>query len=200
MLENIKSGLILKLIFRNINKKLQLKLIKFNRNLTYKLNIGINDYKIYQTLTEFNKKYSLKIEDNNIEKIDIIDISNNDIKEIINYMNKIEFKKLKQLSITAQYYCFNSHFSDITILKDVKLEKLEKLNLWNNIISNIDELENVNFNQLKELNLGNNKIYDISVIKNVSFKNLEILNLSDNFIVNIDILEYADFRNLKKKK
>ena len=46
MLE-IKSKIILKKIFKNIENKIWLKTIKYNKNLQNKLDISIEDYKKY---------------------------------------------------------------------------------------------------------------------------------------------------------
>jgi len=50
MLEDIKSEFILDTIFKNISNKLKLKIIKHNKNLFQKLNITIEDFKIYEAL------------------------------------------------------------------------------------------------------------------------------------------------------
>ena len=42
--ENIKSKYILKHIFGNLDKKIQLEIIRYNKNIRDKLNINLNDY------------------------------------------------------------------------------------------------------------------------------------------------------------
>ena len=54
----------------------------------------------------------------------------------------------------------------IPVLKKVKYEKLEKLNLENNYISIIN-LKKDNF---KELNVYNNEIHDINLLEKVEYK------------------------------
>jgi len=71
MLEDIKSEFILDTIFKNISNKLKLKIIKHNKNLLQKLNITIEDFKIYEALKQFNKDFNLDIKDIDIEELDL---------------------------------------------------------------------------------------------------------------------------------
>jgi len=48
MLQDIKSDFVLNIIFKNISNKLKLKIIKHNKNLFQRLNITIEDFKIYK--------------------------------------------------------------------------------------------------------------------------------------------------------
>ena len=62
----------------------------------------------------------------------------------------MNFKELKEL------YLSDNNISDIKVLKKVKFNKLEILNLEHNVISNnINILENINFKELKELYYNN---------------------------------------------
>ena len=45
--ENVKSKYILQKIFNNLEKKKFLKVVKYNKNIRYRLDININDYKEY---------------------------------------------------------------------------------------------------------------------------------------------------------
>ena len=98
--------------------------------------------------------------------------------ENLKFLENINLMELKEI------YLNNNKISDIEILKKVKFDKLEILNLGYNNISNISILEYVNFKELKELNLEYNKISDIEVLKKVKFDKLEILNLKNNNILN----------------
>jgi len=49
---NLKSDYFMQKLFDNIQKKILLKIIKYNINIQKRLNININDYK------DFSKKYS----------------------------------------------------------------------------------------------------------------------------------------------
>ena len=69
--------------------------------------------------------------------------------------------------------------SDISVLEEVKFEKLNSLVLSDSQISDNDLLEKVNFPKLLELSLSDNKISNIEVLEKVKF-NLFSLNLSGN--------------------
>ena len=147
MLEDIKSEFILDSIFNNISNKLKLKIIKHNKNLLQKLNITIEDFKIYETLKKFNEDFNLDIKDIDIEELDLShkrigkkesDLNNNKTKDI-QILERIKLKNLKILRI-----CWN-YISDIKVFENVNLNKLELLNLNYNYISDIKILENVNF-------------------------------------------------------
>jgi len=147
MLEDIKSKFILDTIFNNISNKLKLKIIKHNKNLLHKLNITIEDFKIYETLKKFNEDFNLDIKDIDIEELDLShkrigkkesDLNNNKTKDI-QILERIKLKNLKILRI-----CWN-YISDIKVFENVNLNKLELLNLNYNYISDIKILENVNF-------------------------------------------------------
>ena len=47
LIKNIRSNLILKLLFSYINEKTKLKSIKYNKNIQSKIGITLNNYKFY---------------------------------------------------------------------------------------------------------------------------------------------------------
>ena len=51
-LNNIKSSHILKIIFDNLNQKIALEIIQYNKKLQNRLNISINDYKKFYEIVE----------------------------------------------------------------------------------------------------------------------------------------------------
>ena len=105
----------------------------------------------------------------------------------------INCKNLKKL------YYINNRIEDLNMLKE-KCEKLETLDLSNNIISNIDISKYANSKELKVLNLSNNEISNLNFLQNVNFKELTELNLGNNNISDIDInaLKSIKFEKLKK--
>ena len=161
-----------------------------------------NEYiKLLDKLNKSNTKYlSIFYICNNNEIKYIKYIDNKKIKKFIlknnnnlHFLENVNFKELKELNLNSNYIL------DIEVLKKVRFEKLEILNLGhNNISNNINILENVNFKELKELNLNSNNISDIEVLKRVKFEKLEILNLEENKITNdVNILENVNFKELK---
>ena len=197
MLKKIRSNHILRQIFQNIKKKRVLNLLKFNKNFQNKFNFKKEDFKEYLTLREINEKFSLNIEDNDKEKLDLKDEYLN--KEILNYFDKIHFKELKELDLSYNKIDINTYILG-EIPNEIKFEKLIILNLNNNQISNINILQNFNCAELKELNLRYNNITDITPLEKVKFEKLEILNLDMNNIYDIKILEKVNFKELKGLK
>ena len=47
ILDNLKSDYLLKILYDNIPKKLKFEIIKYNKKLQNKLNLSIQDYKVY---------------------------------------------------------------------------------------------------------------------------------------------------------
>ena len=141
MLNNIKSKYILNLIIKKLKKRIELKLIKYNKILINKLNITKEDFEQFKLLKEMNKKFHLDIKDIEIKELNLNHkrIGN----EIIEYLKRIEFKELKELDLSS------NNISNIKVLDKVKFEKLEILNLGGNEISDINILEKVNFKELK---------------------------------------------------
>ena len=189
MLKKIKSKLIVQLIFKKLKNIIKLKIIKYNKYILNRLNVALKDYENYKLLKEVNQKYSLNIKD-----IDILEIKlagSEKINELLEDLNKIEFRELKELFLK------NNNISDLSILNKQIFEKLEHLNLYYNNLPTINGLEKVNLKYLKILSLVNNKISEIKILEMVKFENLEILALSSNNISDIHILKNVNFIGLK---
>ena len=164
-----------------------------NKNIGLFLNYAIRDFlnqEYYNKLElrEFNKRFKIDLNDNNIEILDLSKkhLMNNDLEYII----KIDPIQLKELNLSM------NDISDIKILEKFRFKKLEKLNLSWNKITDIKILEKVCFNELKELDLRENKLKDVDALEKMNFIKLEKLDLSRNNISNIDILAKAKFKNL----
>jgi len=188
-LNNINCKSILKMIFEYILNRRKLKIIKYNKQLSNKLDITLEDFENYKLLKEFVKNYNTDIKD-----IDIIDLplfqkslGNKGLKDL----SEINFKELKKLNL------IDNNISDIKILEKVKFNNIEELYLSRNKIKDIGILEKVNLKNLKILYLNENKISDITVFEKVIFSKLEELNLSWNEITDIKVLEKVNFRDLK---
>ena len=190
MLNNIKSKIILNIVFDKLKRQIKLKILKYNIFLQNRLNININDFHDFHLVKELNEKFNLNIENDYVERINLYYRKFGD--EILDYFNKIEFKQLKELNLSL------NNLSDINKLEKAKLENLLILDLGDNEINDINILGKVNFRKLKKLYLYNNFISDINVLEKVKFEKLELLNLSNNNITNIDIFEKVNFIHLKK--
>ena len=88
--------------------------------------------------------------------------------------------------------------SDIKQLGKINCPKLTLLNLMNNNISDISVLERMNLIELKELLLKNNIIEDISALGKTKLPKIEILDLNSNKISDINILSKVKFETLKE--
>ena len=166
MLNKIKSRLILKNVFDCMRKRMKLKILRHNKKIQNKLNIKLKDFQDYKTLKELNLKFGFDIDDIDTNKIDL----SNKVKgnEILEYINDIEFQKLKELDLQ------NNLISDIKVFENSKMANLEILNLMGNKISDINILEKVKFKELKELDLSGNKIKDKSMISKLKIKNIKL--------------------------
>ena len=71
MLRKIKSKKILKNIFKNLKNRIKLKILKYNKNLLFQLNIQKKDFENYLLLKEINPKYDLNIKDIDIDEFRI---------------------------------------------------------------------------------------------------------------------------------
>ena len=152
--------------------------------LSYPIKKFINEMKLKQ----INKKYKLYIENTDVEKINLFNNGNIELKEL----GKIQFNKLKEL--TLQDINKNVVYSLIKF----NAEKLEKLDLRDNKEFDMEITEKLNFKELKKLKLNmklNNIIYYLEHINSVK---LETLNLSLNTISNINILTKVNYPDLKE--
>ena len=189
MLNNISSKLNLQRIFANILNRRKLKILKYNKLLSNKLNITLEDFQNYHLLNEFNKNYNI-----NIKEIDVIDLQlflKNLGNKGLNDLSKIKFKELIELNLNK------NNISDIKVLEKVEFNKLEKLYLNQNKIEDINVLEKVNFKNLKILYLNENKIKDITIFEKVIFPKLEKLYLKKNEIIDINILDKVNLKELR---
>ena len=163
MLKIIKSNLIMKTIFKNIHNKIKLKIIKYNKYMISRLDIKTEDFKIYETLKEFNEKLNLNIIDIDIKELDLE--YKNIGKEKLELLKNVNFKELEKLNLSS------NKISDIKVLENVNFKELKELNLSYNKISDIKVLENVKFKELEVLDLSYNKIDNNSIIiKNLKSK------------------------------
>ena len=157
MLNEIKSIMVLKMIFKNLKRRIELKILKYSKKMKDKLNIHLKNYQDFQLIKELNQKFNLKIKDIDIELWDIQD--KNLENEIFKYFNKIEFYELREINLNE------NKISNLNDLEKAKLKKLETLSLRKNEISDINVLEKVNLKNLKQLYLDHNNISDITILK-----------------------------------
>ena len=121
MLNNIKSIKILNIIVGVLKKRIELKLFKYNKKMVNKLNIEKEDFEQFTLLKEMNLKFNLDIKDIEIKELNL---ENKNLgNDILEYLTKIKFNKLKVLKLR------NNNISDIKGLENAKFAKLEKLRI-----------------------------------------------------------------------
>ena len=116
---DIKSNYILKKLFNYMQKRITLKIIKFNINIQKRLNININNYKV------FSEKYSsieLEIIPIQNEYGPFIKIKEEDKKYFHIYFNDNKEKELENTSLNS-----NDNISKISIIIDYQIKSFSRL-------------------------------------------------------------------------
>ena len=127
-LKYIKSKFVLQLIFHNIKKMRQLKLVRYNKNLQDKLELDFIEFTSIKCLKEFGKKYNLML---------TLDDREINLKwkyggnELLDYLSKINFNNIQILDISE------NKISDISPLLKMNMKNLREINLKCNEITNI---------------------------------------------------------------
>ena len=219
MLDNIKSSLILKTIFKNLSKRLFLTLIINNKNLQKRLNISIDTY------IKFSSQIEIEIIPNKIKLvnenkfIDILDweykpfyhIYFNDGNEEINrnyFTINENVSKIKVL-IDMEVNSIQGLFSECCCMKEIKFIKFNRTD-FNNYKSmfyyNVENMENMfdSCEVLTKLDLSNfntNKVKTMYKMFNCcsALKELNISNFKFNESTNLDYMFSYCSINLKNE-
>ena len=117
----------MKAIFKNIHNKIKLKIIKYNKNMLRRLDVKIENFKIYETLKEFNEQLKLNIIDIDIKEL-YLKYKNVGTKEL-EILKNVNFKELQKLDLS------NNEISDIKVLENVNFKELQTLYLDGNPIN-----------------------------------------------------------------
>ena len=128
MLNKVRSIKILNIILGILKKRIELKLIKYNKKTIKKLNIKKEDFEQFILPKEMNLKFNLNIKDIDINGLNLE--NKNLVNDIIEHLTKIKFYNLKALNFMG------NKISDLESLEKAKFENLEKLDLRENQISN----------------------------------------------------------------
>ena len=139
IIENIKSRYILSKIYDNMPKKKKLEIVKYNKKVQNRLNLGVKDYKEYsETFTPIEIEI-IPTKDNYGEFINIDEndklyyhIYFNDNKEEIK--NKYEIKeedKVTKIKIIIDYQIksFNSLFKWCKCIESINFKKFYRNNV-----------------------------------------------------------------------
>ena len=109
----------MKTIFKNIHNKIKLKIIKYNKYMIRRLDIKTEDFKIYETLKEFNEKLKLNIIDIDIKELDLKYTIIG--KEELELLKKVNFKDLKELNLGV------NGFFEISLIIVLNLMMISKI-------------------------------------------------------------------------
>ena len=211
---NIKSDYILKKIFKYMQKRISLKIIKYNNKIQKRLNIDINDYKdfseieleiipkyLYGSFININKQdkkyYHIYFNDNKEEiKKTKLNFEENvsKINIIIDYQIKSFYKLFSYCNCIESIYFKKFNRNNITDMSYMfsGCSSLKKLNLSNFKTNKVTDMRHM-FSRclsLKELNLSNfnnNKVTDMSFMfeKCTSLKELNLSNFNTNNVTNM---------------
>ena len=185
IIENIKSRYILSKIYDNMSIKKKLEIVKYNKNVQNRLNLGVKDYKEYsETFTPIEieiiptkDKCGQFININENEKSYFHIYFNDNKKEIKNkYRINKEDKVTKiKLIIDYQVKSFEKLFEYCDCIESINFKKFYRNNI-NNMIKMFYECSS-----LKEINLSN---FNTSNVKNMGYmfyycSSLKKINLSN---------------------
>jgi len=193
-ISKIKSKFLLKQIFDRLNPKKTLEIIKYNKNIQEKLDIGINDYKTYKKIEieitpiykEDQINYFIKIP---FDKKSYYHIYFNDEKIEINknYFTK-EDNNVKKIKIIID--------EEITSFDELfyKCENLEKIDFVKFNRNNINNMSNMFYGclSLKDLNLNN---FDTSNVTNMSSMFYKCSSLKE---LNLDSFNTSKVTNMNR--
>ena len=164
----LKSNIILKRIFNNIEKNRALDIMKYNKILQKRLNLSINDYKKY-----FQLYSPIEIELYNIKsESKFINISNKDEKYYhIYFNNSNEERKIENF--------LNEEIEKIKIIIDYQIKSFQKLFYYCSFESLI--VKKFNRINITDMNL---------MFFNCKVKELNLLNFKTNNVTNMSYMFY----------
>lgn len=123
--------------------------------------------------------------------------NNNTIEEEISDLKNIKFDFLEKLMIDVSLV--TNCNEKLKWISGWELDELKLFWITSECkLSNIDILSQVSLKNLKEIDLIYNNISDIKILSKINFYNLEKLNLHNNKITNIEILKDSLFSKLKE--
>ena len=203
---NIKSKYIILQIFENIERKKFLQIIKYNKELQKKIDIGVNDYKYYFEnyspieieIIPADKKYiffmnpTSEMNDYNYH-LYINDI-NREIKKKYLFKKKDKVKKIK-IVMEHEIKSFSKLFQRCDI-KSITFKKFNRKNIndMSYMFNECDSLEEFNFSNFNTDNVINMK-YMFN--KCSSLQRLNLSNFNTNNVTNMSYM-FNECRSLKE--
>ena len=190
LLKNIKSKYILIIVLENLSKYIAMKLIKYNKNLQYKFNISLNDYKnnyeqIEMEIIPINKKDKNKFINININKSYYHIYFNDDKKETHrNYFTKYENIKKIKVILDGEIKSFKRLFYKCKCIKKVTFINFRRKDIkdMSYMFKDCLKLEEINFN-----NFCTNNVTNMSDMFSwcISLKALNLNKFNTNNVTNM---------------
>ena len=192
--DKIRSKYILKKTFENLSKKKLLIIIKFNKKIKNKLDIGITNYKEY---CETYSSIEIEIIPNNSIKSKFINISNKTEEKYYHIYFNNSKDEIKKYRITE-----NDKINKIKIVISPEIKSFYELFRYCHCIESItfpkfyrNNIENMNgmfyfCSSLKKINLSNvitNNVTDMSYMFSgcASLEKLDLSNFNTNNVTNM---------------
>ena len=100
MLLKIRCKYLIEIIFNHLKNKKKLNILKYNKTFLSKINITKEDFKVYDSLKEFNHRFNVEIKDIDITELDLSDINIGNIG--LKYLKEMKFKYLKILDLSNE--------------------------------------------------------------------------------------------------
>ena len=200
-LGKIKSRLVLKTIFNNLNKRISLKIIKYNKKTQKNIYYGIKNYKDYSEVeleiipakNKYGKFINICNKDEHIYFHIYFNGFDDEIKR--NYLNENEVVSKIKIIIDYEVRSFYQLFSYCKCIESIRFIRFERDNIKDmshmfydcNLLKKLD-LSNFNTNKvtnmkymfygcspLKELNLSNFKTNNVKIMGSM-FERCSLLN------------------------
>ena len=163
LLDNIKSKYILKNIFDKLNYVKKLNIIKYNKNLQNKLNLGLNDYKDYYS------KIIIEVYPKNVkEKNCFFFTVRHELKNFCHfYFNDSEKE------IDRNYFTKDENISKIRIVLD------PEFNIFSRLFQYCECIEKINFINWRrnDINSMDNMFYDCKLLNEINFNSFNTDNV-----------------------
>ena len=196
-LADIKSTLILKIIFSHLSKMKSLRIVNHIKKTQNRLNFRITDYKLFsETYTPIEieiipskNEYGKFINflENEESYYHIFFDTNKDEKKII-YLNVEDNISTIKKIIDSQIKSFNKLFKNCTIIESINFKKFYRNNINNmsEMFYNCSKLKKINFHNYKTDNVTNmnSMFYECSSLEQLDlskFKTENVINMSYMF-------------------
>ena len=198
MFENIRADYFLQKLFGNLGRKKLLELIKYNKNIKRRINVGVNDYKEYSELYS-----SIEIEiipkmneygqfidiDEGYEKYYHIYFNDNEEEIKRNYIKKNDKVRKIKIIIDSEIKSFNDLFCDCKCIESINFKKFFRKNITYmcGMFSGCSSLKELNLN-----NFNTNNVTDMSYMfyECSSLKELNLNNFNTNNVIDMSFMFY----------